>query len=716
MLSGWSTHGVLSCPICMDQSKAFYLKEGRKPSFFDCHRQFLPSENPFRKDRKSFKKGKVEKSSPPRRLSGEGVLEKVCHFPSVMEKIGTNKLSGFGDEHNWTKWSIFWELPYWHTNLIRHNLDVMYIEKNMFDNIFNTVMDVNGKTKDNINARKDLSLYCNCPNYELKINVDGKISKPIAPYTLGKEKKKMVCEWVTNLRLSDGYASNLSKCVDIQALQMSKMKSHDCYVFMEKLLPIALRDLIPEAIWNVITEVSMFFKDLCSTILQVEQMQKLVENIVVTLCKLEKIFPPGFFDSMEHLPIHLPYEAMVGGPVQYRWMYPFERVLHDLKKMVKNKARVEGSICEAYLMQEISNFCSYYFLPHIETKLSKVGRNDNGGEVTAPDGCLSIFTHPGRASGKMRKRHLSDEEFNAATIYVLLNCVEIEPFLKIFEDELVVENPNITEEEIERKTNNEFAKWLNTYVFDQKNGVLDSRVKYLASSPFREVHTWHQYNVNGYRFHTMAYGSNKTTMNSGVCIKGKCYGDLENDYYELLNDIIELEYHNPSLKRTTLVLFKCDWFDPIINKRWKVRKQFGLVDINHKRRFMKYEPFILAEQSQQVYFAEYASRKKERADWWVVYKVKAGSMIDSPDLVYQEDEVFELIEPDVNDRLDHLSVEIEHEEELVDVQDLNCEIIDDQRHLSCGDTEESEFETQEEDSEEESDENIQYEEEDEESN
>ena len=48
-------------------------------------------------------------------------------------------------------------------------------------------------------------------------------------------------------------------------------------------------------------------------------------NIPVLLCKLEQIFPPSFFDSMEHLPVHLPYEARVGGPVQYRWMYPFER-------------------------------------------------------------------------------------------------------------------------------------------------------------------------------------------------------------------------------------------------------------------------------------------------------------------------------------------------------------------------------------------------------
>ena len=49
------------------------------------------------------------------------------------------------------------------------------------------------------------------------------------------------------------------------------------------------------------------------------------KNIVVTLCKLEKILPRGFFDHMEHLVVHLSYEVKVGGPVQYRWMYPFER-------------------------------------------------------------------------------------------------------------------------------------------------------------------------------------------------------------------------------------------------------------------------------------------------------------------------------------------------------------------------------------------------------
>jgi len=53
---------------------------------------------------------------------------------------GKQKFPGFGFTHNWVKRSIFWELPYWKTNLLHHNLDVMHIEKNVFENIFNTVV------------------------------------------------------------------------------------------------------------------------------------------------------------------------------------------------------------------------------------------------------------------------------------------------------------------------------------------------------------------------------------------------------------------------------------------------------------------------------------------------------------------------------------------------------------------------------------------------
>jgi len=49
------------------------------------------------------------------------------------------------------------------------------------------------------------------------------------------------------------------------------------------------------------------------------------KNIVVILCKLERIFIPAFFDVMVHLVVHLATEAKLAGPVPFHWQYPFER-------------------------------------------------------------------------------------------------------------------------------------------------------------------------------------------------------------------------------------------------------------------------------------------------------------------------------------------------------------------------------------------------------
>lgn len=103
----------------------------------------------------------------------------------MYDRFGSPKdLSGFGDSHNWVKRSIFWDLPYWRTNLVRHKLDVMHIEKNIFDIIFHTVLYVKGKSKDNANARKDLEQLCDRPELHLFNHCNGKILKPKASYTL----------------------------------------------------------------------------------------------------------------------------------------------------------------------------------------------------------------------------------------------------------------------------------------------------------------------------------------------------------------------------------------------------------------------------------------------------------------------------------------------------------------------------------------------------
>ena len=83
----------------------------------------------------------------------------------------------------------------------------------------------------------------------------------------------------------------------------------------------------------------------------------------VLLYKLEKIFPPDFFNLMRHLILHLPYEARMKG--QGHWCYSIERCQKVLRTKYKNKCKIEASIAEAYILEEVSNFTTKYYADNL---------------------------------------------------------------------------------------------------------------------------------------------------------------------------------------------------------------------------------------------------------------------------------------------------------------------------------------------------------------
>ena len=234
MLSGWSTAGKLACPYYGNDSDAFYLANGCKISWFDNHRKFLLPNHPFRRNKQSFLKNKVVLAPPPLNRSGEDILQEIeeLGLMKVTEVEAEEVNSIISKNFGWRKLSIFWDLPYWKRNIIKHNFDVMHIEKNVFDNIFNTILNIKGRSKDNAKSRADLQLYCK----RNELDRDSRTGKYLkACYTLDKRQKEVLCDWLKNV--------TYGKCYDI----------------------------------------------------------------------------------MEHLSVHLAHEAKLAGPVQYRWMYPFER-------------------------------------------------------------------------------------------------------------------------------------------------------------------------------------------------------------------------------------------------------------------------------------------------------------------------------------------------------------------------------------------------------
>ncbi|GKV22333.1 hypothetical protein SLEP1_g32213 [Rubroshorea leprosula] len=340
----------------------------------------------------------------------------------------------------------------------------------------------------------------------------------------------------------------------MQELRLFGMKNHDCHVFMQRLLPIAFRDFLIDEVWGPLIEMSNFFRALIAPIIQISNMKMWEGKIVETICKLEKVFSPAFFDLMEHLAIYLPYETKVKGPIQFHWMYPFERPF----------------------------------------------------------------------------------DYQACS--------------------------SLSEDQIQIKRQLQFILWFKTTVHSGRYEV-DSRLLPLVTGPVN--------NVRG------------TTFND------------ESNYYGSLKEIIELSYFD-SYVHQSVILFKCEWYD--INKGIVVQPTSSIVDINPRFKLQTDEPFILASQAQQVFYARYPSQNPCRKGWFAACKIRARAIIDTSSLsddgnVYYQDNdppIPQLVQPStvLND---HVSLASQGGEEVVISEVMQLPYVIEEECVDEDDDEEEEF-------------------------
>jgi hypothetical protein len=150
-----------------------------------------------------------------------------------------------------------------------------------------------------------------------------------------------------------------------------------------------------------------------------------------------------------------------------------------------------------------------------------------------------------------------------------------------------------------------------------------------------------------------------STTNCGVFVQGGENETIDNDYYGVLTDIVEVSYTGWPIKR--LVLFKCDWFDPTLNQGTKV-DNYGTVEVKASRKYKNYDPFIFAQQAKQVYFTQYPEGQK---DWLAVIKTKARSTIQTlgaskleKDIPYQDESIKQSHATIANDNLEESLVDL----------------------------------------------------------
>ncbi|GJT83967.1 zinc finger, CCHC-type containing protein, partial [Tanacetum coccineum] len=464
--------------------------------------------------------GTCEEEGPPAQLTGSDILKQVSggRFKYVKLDNSSKKRTRDG-----TCCSI-------DTNL--HTMEATN-EGSTFEDIENdieeyidgenqlwkkkTLLNLNGKTKDNENNRKDL----------MEMGIRHELHLKNHP--------------------------NKKAGVSLKDSKIMNLKSHDGHILMQDILMIALRASMfsrsQTRVMKVTSDLCLFFKGLCNKVLDMRELDKMEHDVVQTLCELEQLFPPSFFTIMVHLTVHLILEAKLGGPVHYRWMYPVERYLMQLKSYVRNKAQPKGSIAEAYIKDECLTFCSRYF-EGVETPFNRPPRNDES--IVGKE--MYMLNSSGRKLGKLEIIELDWNSLNQAHHYVS---------------------------------------------FLEKN-KFDKEVLSLAIGPKVIAKQFNGFITNGYRFLTKKREKLKKTQNSGVIVA------VEGGYYYgKLTNIIELDY-SCGYK---VVLFQCDWVD-IRPSRGLKKDKYGFPLVNFSRPLVHTgekwsdDPFIISSQAKQVFYID----------------------------------------------------------------------------------------------------------------
>ena len=414
-LSGSVVKGYNACPICIDNTKPRYMKHCRKLSFMR-HRRFLPPHHPYRKQKKAFD-NTVEKNMAPIPLTGEEVLARVEGLNHEFgKKLIPPSVMGCADRIKpvWKKKSVFFQLEYWPYIPSRHMLDVMHIEKNCAEALLGTLLNVPGKTKDGAAARLDM---CAMGIRKDLVPKDGaKSSKlPIASWNLLVNEKKEVCNSFFDMTVPTKFSSNVRNLISMHDLRLVGLKSHDCHTVLQFLLPIALRSVLEKPVRYAIIRFCLFFKEICAKVIDPSKLEKMQADLVVTICLLEKYFPPSFFDIMIHLTVHLVREVESCGPVFFRWMYPFERYMKVFKGWVKSRKHPEGCIAERYIVEEAVEFCAERML-------------DSPSTAGIPQNCRSDIRHATKKKSGVSYISVYGKEYDQAHLCVLHNTEDARPY------------------------------------------------------------------------------------------------------------------------------------------------------------------------------------------------------------------------------------------------------------------------------------------------
>jgi hypothetical protein len=235
---------MIGCVVCVDQTQSIYFPSSSKPVYMQHHR-FLPPKHRYHQWRSSSD-GTIENAEVSKHRDGKFVFEMVKNINVIFGKpvkgIKSKKSEKPPKDSPFKKQSIFFRyLPYWKEFEIGHAIDIMHVEKGVFESTIDLLLDILSKTMDGLSARKDLQALEIREELHPQERTNERAYLPPANYTLTTKEKKAICKCLLGIRVPKGFSTNIKNLFSMSDLKMSGYNTHDFHTMLSLILAIAIR-------------------------------------------------------------------------------------------------------------------------------------------------------------------------------------------------------------------------------------------------------------------------------------------------------------------------------------------------------------------------------------------------------------------------------------------------------------------------------------------
>jgi hypothetical protein len=172
-----------------------------------------------------------------RRHDGQYVYQMVKNIRVI---YGKKKMDGTPKDRStppiegipFKKQSIFQYLEYWPQLEVPHAIDVMHMQKNVFESLIATLMDT-AKSKDGLKAQRDMEQLHVMPKVHPVLETKTrKYTLPVASYNLDLAERRGLCAYVKGIKVPTRFLANPKKLVLMKDLSFPHCKAHDCHMML----------------------------------------------------------------------------------------------------------------------------------------------------------------------------------------------------------------------------------------------------------------------------------------------------------------------------------------------------------------------------------------------------------------------------------------------------------------------------------------------------